>query len=171
MGLRKSGVAKGRIAALASVAVLHHCKSAASTKTTTSDAAGIVRYYIGARSGEKRTTTGESSIALIRDYLGQSARRGSAAPAKIRHSLCIWAAAIEIDWQLDHALVCATATVESNATPIQAPSMSVETVGFLEGCAVNKEIPLPCGNSRPVYPSCHTPVYEPLKFSDLGRAK
>ena len=107
---------------------MQHCKSAASTGTTTGHGDGLFRCYIDVRSDEKLTLTGESSIALIHDYSEQAAFRWRTAPSTIRRPLRVWGFALELDWHLGHALVCAAATVDPNVTSRQPPSMSIATV-------------------------------------------
>ena len=100
--LRKSGVARGRIVVLTIEAITKHRKSAAATKLAVKNVNGALRHFLEARSSGDVALTGGKSAALIRDYLEQ-ADRCRTAPAAIRRSLTCWAAALQVDWQLDRA--------------------------------------------------------------------
>ena len=139
-GIRKTGVAKERITVLTLEAVMQHSKSVAGAKSTIKNVAGLVRFFRDFRSEENATLTGEASLVLLRDYLEQAASRGRTVPAATRHSLVNWAAALQIDWPLGHALISSAPTIESNTAPKQAPSMAIETAKLLEGVSANPDV-------------------------------
>ena len=123
--LRRPGASGGRITVLTIDAVTQHCESASIAKSASRQVGGLFRYCIDFQSDEKATLTGESSRVLIHAYPAQAATLRRSIPAAIRRSLFFWAYAIELDWPLDHALLCAAAAVESNVTPKQAPAIAI----------------------------------------------
>ena len=167
-GLRKTGVAKERMTVLTLEAVMQHCKSVAGAKSTTKNVAGLVRFFLDSRSDENVTLTGESSLVLIHDYLEQAASRGRTVPATIRHSLVNWAAALQLDWPLDHALISSASTIVSNTAPKQAPAMAIETIKLLEGVAANPEV---TPFKRQFAAGILLMSYASLRFSDAQRLK
>ena len=140
----------------------------ASTKSAINHVSGLVRYFIDLRPGEQVTSTGESTLVLIRDYLGQAASRGRTVHAAIRHSMDNWGDSIQIGWPLGRALVCAAAAVESNVAPKQSPAMSIEAVKLLECVDANRE-------AAPFKRQCADGIllmsYASLRFSDARRLK
>ena len=165
-GLRKTGVNKERITVLTLEAVMQHCKSVAGAKSTVKNVTGLVRFFLDFRSDENVTLTGESSLVLLHDYLEQAASRGRTVPATIRHSLTNWAASLQLDWPLDHALISSASTTESNVAPKQAPAMAIETIRLLEGVATNAEV-TPC--KRQFAAGILLMSYASLRFSDAQR--
>ena len=75
-GLRKAGVSKERITVLTIDALMQQCKSAACAKSTIKHVSGMARFTIDFRTEEQVALTGESSLAIIHDYIEQAASRG-----------------------------------------------------------------------------------------------
>ena len=166
--LRKSGVAKERIVVLTIEAIMKHSKTASGAKLVVKNVNGLLRYFLDARSSGDVTLTGEKSVVLIHDYLEHAADRGRTVPAAIRHSLTCWAAALQVDWPLDHTLITSAAAVESNSAPKHAPPMTLETVKLLEGVATNSEVP---PFKRAFAAGILLMSYTSLRFSDVQRLK
>ena len=122
---------------------MQQCKSADGEKSAAKHATSILRFFPERHSDEKVTLTGEASLVLLHDFLDQEAYRGRTVPPKIRHSLVCWAAALEIHWPLDRALICSAVSAESTTSPKNAPAVPLETANLLEGVETNKEVTPP----------------------------
>ena len=107
-------------------------------------------------------------MVLLHDFLEQAASRGRAVPPTMRRSLNCRAKALEIEWPLDHPLICSAVSVESTAAPKHSPSMPLETVKFIDGVATNQEV-------APVMRAFAAGIllmdYASLRFSDVQRLK
>ena len=75
--------------------------SSETTKTTTEHLACVGQYYIDFRDDAEFALTGETSVALIRDYIDVAAGRGGIALTTTSHALRSWAAAGESSGRLN----------------------------------------------------------------------
>ena len=166
VGLRNAGTSRGRIIVLTIEAVTQQCKSAAGTKSAAKPVTGIARYFPERQSYGKVSLTGETSLVLLRDFLDQAASRGGTVPPTIRHSLCCWADALEIEWPIDRALTSSAVSVESNTAPKHSPAIPIETVKLLDGVATNKEV---TPSKRDFAAGILLMSYASLRFADVQR--
>ena len=94
--------------------VTARAKSIASANAIVRRVNGLIQYYIDTRNETAVALTGESSLALLRDFLESIAERGRTAPSAGSHAPSIWDEAIGVDWPLTNPLVASAATVETN---------------------------------------------------------
>ena len=145
IALRKAGSSRERIVILTIEAVMKQCESAAGAKSAAKHVTSLLRFSLERQADGKVTLTGETSLVLLllRDFMERAASRGRTVPPRIRHSLVCWAAALEIHWPLDHALICSAVSVESTTSAKHSPAMPIETAKLFGGVSTNKEVTPP----------------------------
>ena len=142
-GFHRAKLNKVRITALTLEALMHRCKSPASTRNTVKNVGALIKFFPDTRDESNPSwcsLTGEGSVVLLRDFLESVEDRGRTVPCAVKSSLSTWSEALGVPWPLDNPLVCAAAQVESNDTPKHAPPMKLETIKKLEELATNVEI-------------------------------
>ena len=86
-GFYKAKLNRERITALAIEALMQRRKSPASTRGVIRNVSGPIQFYLDTRDESNPngiTLTGESSVALLRDYLESAAERGRAAQGAVK---------------------------------------------------------------------------------------
>ena len=168
MGLGESQIPDAKMTLLVLEAAALRSKSLRSTRSVLEHVRGIIRFYLDTRDETAVTLTGETSLALLRDFLESLADRCRTAPGAARQALTVWAEALGIDWPLTNPLVISAATVTSNDAPKQAPSIPLSTVKLIEQVALNVEV----ASRKLAYASAILLMsYASLRFSDAQRIR
>ena len=143
LNLRNSGVGNERVSELVIEAVMQHCKSVSSTRLAVKNAEWLVRRFIDTSNTGNLIRNWWNSTILTHDYIEQSANRGGTTPVSIKHSLTCRAAALQIDWRLDHSLISSASVIEANVAPRHAAPMALGAVKLIDGIATNPEVTPP----------------------------
>ena len=161
----------GRITVLTDGDLIQWRKSPASTRAVIKNVSGLIQFPLDSQ-GESNpdgiTLAGESSVALLRDYLESVDDRGRDVPGAVKTSLTPRTAALVVPWPIGNPLARAAAQVESSQIPKHDPPTKRDTFNELDSLALNVEI---SPFKRAFAPRILSMTYTSLRFSDAQRLR
>lgn len=101
---------------------------------------GVIQFPRDARNESDVTLTGESSLSLLRDYVGSVADRGRPVPGAVRTARITWSEAPGVPWPLDNPIVCAAPHADSDLVPKHDTRTKHAAIKKLGALSINVEV-------------------------------